>query len=277
MHSTTPPTLAELGRDLLDVPLWRLILSLVAPFALALAFFGFAFLGWWLPALTCTVLLSFVTYGSISHDLVHGSLGLPRRLNDLLLTLVELLLLRSGRAYRLAHLNHHARYPDLEEDPEARAAHGTFWTALRSGPVFFIRLWWWAVLKYPRHRARLVTEGTAVLALMVGAVVVAAVGWSVAPLIYVLLAYLGTWIVPLFTAYVPHTPEGKTRLSQTRRFRGWVARLLALDHLYHLEHHLYPAVPHHLWPKLANRLDHFLDEAGVPVVRLGMSSRGDHA
>ena len=49
MHSTSPPTLAELGRDLLDVPLWRLIVSLVAPFALALAFFGFAFSGW-LPA-----------------------------------------------------------------------------------------------------------------------------------------------------------------------------------------------------------------------------------
>jgi beta-carotene hydroxylase len=266
----TAPTLDELGRDLLRVPRWRLVPSLAGPFVLCAAFFGCAAAGWWVPATACVVALSFATYGSISHDLVHRSLGLPRRVNDALLTAIELLLLRSGRAYRLAHLNHHARYPERGDDPEAVAAHGTFWAAVRSGPTFFFRLWWWATRRHPAHRPRLIAEGAVVLAAAAGAVAAAAAGWSVVPLAYAALAYLGTWVVPLATAYVPHTPSGDTPLSQTRRFRGRVARLLALDHLYHLEHHLYPAVPHHRWAELARRLDPHLDRAGVPVVRLGV-------
>jgi beta-carotene hydroxylase len=263
------PRLDELGRDLLRIPVWRRLVSLAGPFVLAGAFFAFAAAGWWLAAVFCVVVLSFATYGSVSHDLVHRSLGLPRWLNDLFLTLIELLMLRSGRAYRLAHLNHHALYPDPTGDPEAAAAHGSLRSALLSGPAFFFRLWWWAVVNHPRHRARLLFEGVVVLSLAAGAVAAALAGWSVAPAVYVLFVYLGTWVVPLATAYIPHAPGARDVLTQTRRFRGRLARLVALDHLYHLEHHLYPAVPHHRWPELARRLDPFLDRAGVPVVRLG--------
>lgn len=264
------PSLDELGRDLIHVPAWRVALSLVAPFALAAAYCALALTGWWVPAVGCVVALSFVTYGSVSHDLVHRSLGLPRRLNDLLLTAVELLLLRSGRAYRLAHLNHHARYPDEDSDPEAGAAHGGFWNALASGPLFFPRLWWWAVRRHTAHRVRLLGEGLVVACLVAAAIVAAVTDLSIVPLVYVALAYLGTWVVPLATAYIPHSPHGDTPLVQTRRFRGWLVRLIAFDHLYHLEHHLYPAVPHQNWPTLARRLDPYLDRAGVRVIRLGL-------
>ena len=39
--------------------------------------------------------------------------------------------------------------------------------------------------------------------------------------------------------------------------------------LYHLEHHLYPAVPHHHWPALARRLDPYFDAAGIVPVKFG--------
>jgi beta-carotene hydroxylase len=263
------PTLDELGRDLLDVPRQRVALSLGAPFVLAAGYFAFALAGWWPLAVACVVALSFVTYGSVSHDLVHRALRLPARWNDFFLTAIELLMLRSGRAYRLAHRNHHAKYPDAHDDPEAAAAHGGLFAALTGGPLFFLRLWVWAVRRHPAHRARLLLEGGAIGCLVVAAVLAAACGWSVVPLAYAGLAYLGTWVVPLATAYIPHTPDGDGPLSQTRRFRGWLARLVALDHLYHLEHHLYPRVPHHRWLELARRLDPLLDRAGVPVVRLG--------
>jgi beta-carotene hydroxylase len=269
MSASTLPTLNELGRDLLHIPHWRLIVSLTAPFALVGGYFASAFSGCWGLAVGCVIALSFVTYGSVSHDLVHRSLGLPRRLNDLLLTAIELLLFRSGRAYRLAHLNHHARYPELHNDPESQAAYGTFWAALRSGPLFFIRLWFWAIRCYPAHRVRLIAEVAAILVLGLCAVIVALIGWSVVPLVYMVLAYLGTWVVPLATAFIPHTPHGDSPLSRTRRFRGRLTRLVALDHLYHLEHHLYPAVPHHKWAELAHRLDPYFDRIGIPSVRLG--------
>jgi beta-carotene hydroxylase len=269
MHVSNLPTIEELGRDVIRLPRWRVIISLIAPFGLFCLYMQLAFSGWWMSAILSVIALSFVTYGSVSHDLVHRSLGLPRWLNDLLLTSIELLLFRSGRAYRLVHLNHHARYPDAENDPEAIAAHGTFKSALRSGPFFFVRLWWWAVQHNPSHRQRLLIEAIIIVNCVEASVISACVGWTIVPVVYLLLVYVGTWIVPLITAYIPHNPKGGSTLSQTRRFRGWMVRLIAFDHLYHLEHHLYPAVPHHRWAELARRLDPYLDRAGVPSVRLG--------
>jgi beta-carotene hydroxylase len=86
-------------------------------------------------------------------------------------------------------------------------------------------------------------------------------------LVYAALMVAGSWIIPLVTSYLPHDPHGKNELSQTRAFRGRLASILSLDHLYHLEHHLYPSVPHHNWPKLARRLDPYLAKAGVKPIR----------
>jgi beta-carotene hydroxylase len=86
--------------------------------------------------------------------------------------------------------------------------------------------------------------------------------------VYAALAVMESWIFPLITAHLQHFPEERNALFQTRTFRGVGARVIAADHLYHLEHHLYPAVPHQHWPRLAERLDPFLAEAGVRPSRL---------
>ncbi|MGZ8833595.1 MAG: hypothetical protein ACXW19_10435 [Thermoanaerobaculia bacterium] len=90
---------------MVEVPSWRRGLSLLTPFALCAAFFAGAANELWLVALFCTMALSFVTYGSISHDLVHRNLRLPRLTNDVLLCAIELLTLRSGHAYQFTHLS----------------------------------------------------------------------------------------------------------------------------------------------------------------------------
>lgn len=262
------PTLDAVGRDLLAIPRWRKAVSLSAPFILVASYFVAASMDWWLLAMFVVANLSFITYGSLSHDLVHRTLGLRRGLNDALLSTIELLMLRSGRAYRLAHLNHHARYPDAADDPEGAAAHGSLASALAAGFLFFPRLWCWAYRRYPAHRPRLALEAVAIIGLIACSIALALLGLTLAPIAYVVLSYCGTWIVPLATAYIPHLPKGETELLQTCRFRGWAARLIAFEHLYHLEHHLYPAVPHHNWHELARRLDPILDSVGVPIVRL---------
>jgi beta-carotene hydroxylase len=75
-------------------------------------------------------------------------------------------------------------------------------------------------------------------------------------------------VIPLITSYLVHRPEGATELQQTRLFRGTFFRVIALDHLYHLEHHLYPAVPHYNWVKLAARLDPFLAAQKIEAHRV---------
>ncbi|HEV8378762.1 MAG TPA: fatty acid desaturase, partial [Tepidisphaeraceae bacterium] len=93
--------------------------------------------------------------------------------------------------------------------------------------------------------------------------------WTPIFAVYAVLMIMGSWIIPLITSYLPHNPAGQTALSQTRLFRGKVLSIVAMEHLYHLEHHLYPGVPHHNWAKLAHRLDPYFKSAGVKAVVLG--------
>jgi beta-carotene hydroxylase len=81
--------------------------------------------------------------------------------------------------------------------------------------------------------------------------------------VYCLLVVMGSWLFPLATVYLVHDASADNELFQTKAFRGRLASWLALEHLYHLEHHLYPAVPHHHWPELARRLDPYFERAGI--------------
>ncbi|RYD36918.1 MAG: stearoyl-CoA 9-desaturase [Verrucomicrobiaceae bacterium] len=86
-------------------------------------------------------------------------------------------------------------------------------------------------------------------------------------LAYLLVTVAGSWIHPFMTSFVPHDAGQNHPLRRTRLFRGRVLELLSFGHLYHLEHHLYPQVPHQRWRELARRLDPFLVEQGVkPVI-----------
>jgi beta-carotene hydroxylase len=259
------PPLRELGPDLLRLTARQRAAALALPFLCCGAYFACAAAGWWAPAVAALVALSFLSYGSTSHDLVHASLGLPRRTNDVLLCVIELLALRSGHAYRAAHLHHHARYPEAD-DIEATAARKSWAGALAEGPAFQFRLWLWAWRNARRDRAWVVGEGVACLSLASAAVVLAP--FTFVFLVYAALMIVGSWIIPFVTSYVPHNPDGADVLRQTRVFRGRVASCVALEHLYHLEHHLYPSVPHHNWPRLAKRLDPYFAKAGVRPVRL---------
>ena len=260
LHSLGLPTLHELGDDLLRVTGLRRFVTLAVPFVAIAAYILFAWLRLWPLAVISIMALSFMTYGSTSHDLVHHTLRLPRRLNDFLLSLIELLSLRSGTAYRLSHLYHHHHLLS-GDDIEGSTAYGSLWRAIASGPTMQFRLWLWAWAKHREHRRALFLEALGIVMLMLAAI--ASLRWSPAPLVYVALVVAGSWVFPLVTVYIPHDASGHTPLTRTRLFRGSVARVVALDHLYHLEHHLYPAVPHHNWKLLADRLDPHFERAGI--------------
>src|SRR5262249_8479543 len=160
-----------------------------------------------------------------------------------------------GHAYRAAHLHHHARYPH-DDDIEATAARKSWLGAVAEGVIFQPRLYFWALRHARRERAWMIGEGVACLVLAAGAAGACAVTPGL--LVYAVLMVMGSWVIPLATSRIPHDPTAEGELFQTRVFRGVVASTVALGHLYHLEHHLYPSVPHHNWPRLARRLDPFL-------------------
>src|SRR2546429_9469591 len=89
------PRLSDLGMDLLHLTKWQVSRTIALPFVVFAAFWILAGLHHWVLAVISLMILSFVTYGSTSHDLVHGSLGLKRLPNDILLAIIEAIPLRS--------------------------------------------------------------------------------------------------------------------------------------------------------------------------------------
>ena len=253
------PSLHDLGADLLHTTAWQRRIALARPF-LGVALYGVVvWLGWWW--LTPVVMFGiFVAVVTVTHDVVHRSIGLGPRPSEWALLALGAVLLESGHAYRATHLQHHRLFPH-PDDPEGYPARLSFVGAVFYGPVFLVRLWIWAYRR-GADRRWLVVEALVPLLVLVVGLFVPAVLW------YWLMAVVGSWVYPLLTVYLPHHDYGDDPLHQTRTMRGRVIPAVFLELTYHLEHHLYPQVPSHRLPELGRRLDPFLAESGVTPVRV---------
>jgi beta-carotene hydroxylase len=252
------PGLPDLGRDLLVTTPRQRRVALARPLVGIAGFALAAAEGWW--ALTPVAMFTiFVAVVTVTHDVVHRSLGLGRRASDWALFGLGLVLLESGHAYRSSHQQHHRVFPG-DGDPEGYPARLGFVAAVAYGPVFLVRLWIWAY-RQGRDRGWLLAEAAAAVL----AAATAAALWPVtpAPAVYVAGAVVGSWVYPLLTVYLPHHDFGDTPLTQTRTLRGRLLPRLFLELTYHLEHHLYPQVPSHHLAELSRRLDPTLARAGV--------------
>jgi len=257
------PALAALGGDLLVTTRRQRWTSLSRPCAGVLCFAAAAAQGWWwlTPPIVFGIFVAVVT---VTHDVVHRTIGLSDRVADVALFAAGLVLLESGHAYRATHTRHHQVFPHTE-DPEGYPAELSLLGAVCYGPLFLPRLWWWSYRR-GRDRGWLLAEAAAPVAALVGGTL----AWPYTPgvLIYALTVIAGSWVYPLLTVYLPHHGYGDTPLTQTRTLRGRVVPAVFLELTYHLEHHLYPQVPSHHLPELARRLGPFFAANGVKPVRV---------
>ena len=251
-----------MAADLLGTTRRARNLALARPFAGVCGFAAMWWRGWWwaTPPVMFGIFVAVVT---VTHDIVHRSLGLSDRATEWALFLLGLVLMESGHAYRITHLQHHRVFPG-DGDPEGYPARLSLLGAVMYGPVFLVRLWCWAWRRsrsHARQRAWLAIEASGPLAaLVIGGTLLSS---TRAVLAYAVMAIAGSWVYPLLTVYLPHHGYGDSPLTQTRTLRGRIVPAIFLELTYHLEHHLYPKVPSHHLATLARRLDPFLEEAGV--------------
>lgn len=256
------PSLESLGADLLATTWRQRWWALARPFLAVVVYFVVVALGgWWLAPVILFAL--FVAVVTVTHDVVHNSIGLTRRQTDCALFLFGALLFESGHAYRATHHRHHDVFPG-PDDPEGDPARMSALSSVLHGPVFLARLWRWAYSRrrgQSRERAWLLIE-----ALWASCGYLLAVGgWWLHPgiALYALGVIVGSWVYPLLTVHLPHHDYGDTALTQTRTLRGRVIPAIFLELTYHLEHHLYPRVPSHNLAKLSRRLDPYFEAQGV--------------
>ena len=253
-------------RDLLDLSpaerLWELSLSwpwLVG----SLVCYHFA---WYLPGAVCSFYF-FLTGLRQSHGAQHYTLGLPRRLQDVVLFLLSVLMLGSMHAVQVSHLHHH-RHCLESDDAEGSTATLTWWHALLVGPLFPIRLHRsaWRLASADKRRW-IALELGAVFLLLASAFLLPsppALRWH---LIAMLAGESLTGFFAVWTVHHGCDPAGL--FARTQRGRWFT--LLTYSMFFHAEHHLFPLVPTCRLARLAERLD-----AAAPGIPWPSVVRGGH-
>jgi beta-carotene hydroxylase len=254
------PTLEALDTDLRSArPLHRALTALL-PFATVAAFAG-ACAAYWYWLLPLIVLAHFVFAVSYLHDVAHGSAGLDAAQTRWALFIYGVLMLQSGHSFRYSHLFHHTHCLE-DDDMEGAPARMDLLGVLLCGPAYLPRLWVRALNEATARERRWIKAELATALILFGAAAAVA-SWSVVPLLYCVLVYVGGWGYPLATAYLPHYKPGARPLEQARTMRGTIVPALFMNLTYHLEHHLYPQVPAMNLGRLALRLDPLLAARGL--------------
>jgi fatty acid desaturase len=243
------PRLASLPwRDLLPLSslerAWELTLSL--PWLIA----SLAAYHLHLPllAIPCSFFF-FLTGLRQSHNAQHFALGIPRAAHHAMLFVLSVLMLASMHAVQTTHLHHH-RHCLGDDDAEAAHIRLPWWQVILAGPIFPVRLhaaaW---KLANPRKRAWIAAELAGVALVLTAALVLPfhALRWHAAAMI------AGESMTAFFAVYIVHRACDTHTIARTQR--GWLKNLVSYSMFYHLEHHLYPAIPTCHLRKLAKRLD----------------------
>jgi fatty acid desaturase len=180
-----------------------------------------------------------------------------------MLAVLSVLMLASMHAVKVTHLHHHRHCLD-EEDEEARHAAWAWWKVLVAGPLLIVRLHAGA-WRLARGRERWWIAGElGLVVVFVGAVCVMAgeggeqgsgMGRLAAGLRWHCAAMLaGECMTAFFAVWIVHRGcEHDGQIARTQR--GWMKNFVSYSMFYHLEHHLWPAVPTCHLPELARRLD----------------------
>jgi fatty acid desaturase len=201
------------------------------------------------PALACSFFF-FLTGLRQAHGAFHYTLGLPRRATDWGLVVLSAAMLGSLHAVKHNHLRHHAHCLD-DDDVEGQSARLPWWRAVLFGPAFPVLLHSAAL----RHGSA-ATRRWMALELSLTACLVIAAAHPAAPLLryHVMVMALGQCLTAFFAVWtVHHDCDGERHFARTLRNRLKSRASYAM--FFHVEHHLFPAVPTCKLSRLAERLD----------------------
>jgi fatty acid desaturase len=207
----------------------------------------------YLLAAPCSVMF-FLTALRQVHNGFHNSLGTSKKLTWLSLYLNSLLMMISSHAVKFNHLRHHKYYPG-EEDHEGKCAKMKWYRAILHGPqhVYDIHAVTWR-LGNKFYRKDLVIE---LISIALFTTVAFWIGSGF--LIYHICAMVaGEFFSAFFAVWTVHHDLEMHTIARTQR-KGW-KNFITYDMFYHLEHHLFPAVPTIKIKELARRIDAVLPE-----------------
>jgi len=204
----------------------------------------------WPVALACSFMF-FLTGLRQAHNAHHYALGILRRATEWVMFFLSLLMLGSMHAVQVNHLRHH-RFCLGDNDVEARSARMPWWKALLFGPLFPLLLHRAAWEHGNKHQKRWIAlELAGNVAALTAVFFTPGVSW----LRYHFIAMAaGQCLTSFFAVWTVHHHCDSDGVF-ARTVRHPIKARLTYIMFFHMEHHLFPAVPTCRLHILARRLD----------------------
>lgn len=208
----------------------------------------FSYLEWYILLLPA-VIFFFLTALRQVHNGFHQSLGTNKTLTWISLYINSILMMSSIHAVKFNHLRHH-KYCMGEGDFEGHSARLSWWKAILYGPVHIFLIHKIALqLGNKKYRRDVLIEMMSILLYSIIIVV-----FDIRFLIYFSgLMVIGEFFSAFFAVWTVHHDCEDETIARTQR-KTW-KNMITYNMFYHLEHHLFPAVPTIKLPELAKRID----------------------
>lgn len=216
---------------------------------------------WYPIALFCSFMF-FLTGLRQVHNAFHFALGITRRQTHGVMFILSIVMLGSMHAVQINHLRHH-QHCMQDEDVEAKSAKMKWWQALLFGPIFP-----WMLHKKAfevgnnTQKKWMIAE---LLANILFLILVFAVLESTLLKYHVCAMLIGQCMTAFFAVWTVHH-DTQDHIYMARTVRNEFKRVLTYNMFYHVEHHLFPAVPTRNLHLLAKRLDEYDPEVEIRKV-----------
>jgi fatty acid desaturase len=217
--------------------------------SLALSYFGY-----YIFALPFSAFF-FLTGLRQVHNGFHNSLGTNKFLTWFSLYSNSILMMVSIHAVKFNHIRHH-KYCLTDKDYEGKSARMTWYGAILYGPIHMFLIHKVTLqIGNSKYRRNVILE-LASVAIFASIVFYFRIDFLIYHIIVMIIA---EFLMAFFAVWTVHhhthdTPE----FARTQR-TGWKNKI-TFSMFYHLEHHLFPAVPTIKLPELAKRIDDVFPE-----------------
>ncbi len=185
-----------------------------------------------------------------SHNGFHNALGVGKRFTWFVLYFNSLLMMVSIHAVKFNHLRHHS-FCLADEDYEGKAAAMSWYGAILYGPVHTFLIHRVALRAGGRSLRRAVVFELGSIAVCVAFVLFFQIHFL---MYHMAVMIFGEFLMAFFAVWMVHQDtHDRPVFARTQRAR-W-KNALTYNMFFHLEHHLFPAVPTIKLPEVARRLD----------------------
>ncbi|HYE29107.1 MAG TPA: fatty acid desaturase [Allosphingosinicella sp.] len=236
-------------RDLVPMRRRDGVIECLHPVPWLLLSWGFAAYGRWAFAAAASFMF-FLTALRLNHEAIHRNLGFGAAGHRRVIHALSALMLGSNHAVAFNHLQHHA-HVGRPSDVEGKCGRMSGWEVLAYGPIFPVELHRAA---WRRGNARL--RGRMRVDFGLNALVLAAALLSGSAVLryHVLVMAVAQCLTGFFAVWITHHGcHGETLVARTQRSR--LVNFATYNMFFHLEHHVFPAVPVKRLGRLAARID----------------------